>query len=108
MRALIITAISIVGLLITGSTVYADNNNDPGTNKRQQIQKNRIKEGLRSGELTVHETLHLRKQQQHINRLERAYKSDGHLTRSERHNLHRAQNKTSRQIYKKKHNGRVR
>jgi len=77
---------------------------DPGINKRQRIQKNRVIGGVKSGELTRAETRRLVKQQRAINRLERSYKSDGHLTKRERVNLHRAQNRASRNIYRQKHN----
>jgi len=108
MKALAIVTISLISLLATSTMVFAGNTGDPGVNARQDIQKNRIKDGVRSGELTARETRRLRKQQQGISRLEKAYKADGHLSRSERRHLHRAQNKASKRIYQQKHDGQTR
>jgi hypothetical protein len=76
---------------------------DPGVNQRQQNQHQRIKQGVRSGELTRRETGRLAEEQRDIRQLERAYKSDGELTRAERADLHHEQNQSSRDIYRQKH-----
>lgn len=104
------TLISITSILLLGSSVsaFAGNTHDPRVNVRQEIQELRIKQGVRSGELTKAETQSLVRQQKRINKLERAYKSDGHLTLGERRNLAKAQNKASKDIYRKKHNPRKR
>jgi hypothetical protein len=44
----------------------------------------------------------VRETQRDIRQLERAYKSDGALTRAERIDLHHEQNQASRQIYRQK------
>lgn len=75
-----------------------------GVNKRQHHQTQRIKDGVKSGELTRRETRGLVHEQRDIRKLEREYKSDGELTRDERKDLHREQNQASRHIYKQKHN----
>lgn len=76
---------------------------DPRVNQRQQNQHQRIKQGVRSGELNRRETGRLAKEQRDVRQLERAYKSDGELTRAERVDLHREQNEASRHIYNQKH-----
>jgi hypothetical protein len=76
---------------------------DPGVNNRQQNQQQRIKQGVRSGELTRRETGALAREQRDVRQLERAYKSDGDLTRAERVDLHQEQNQASRHIYNQKH-----
>lgn len=76
---------------------------DPGVNARQQHQQQRVRQGVRSGELTRRETRNLAEEQRDIRQLERAYKSDGQLTRAERSDLHHEQNQASRDIYKQKH-----
>lgn len=76
---------------------------DPRVNQRQHNQHQRIKQGVRSGELTRHETRVLAREQRDVRQLERAYKSDGELTRAERVDLHREQNQASRDIHKQKH-----
>jgi hypothetical protein len=81
---------------------------DPGVNHRQHHQQSRIHQGVSSGELTRNETRRLQAEQRHIRREERLYKSDGHLTRGERADLHRDQNRASRDIYRQKHDAQVR
>lgn len=76
---------------------------DPGVNARQQNQRQRIQQGVRSGELTRRETGALAHEQRDVRQLERAYKSDGELTRAERVDLHQEQNQASRDIYDQKH-----
>jgi len=74
-------------------------------NQRQHNQADRIKQGVRSGELTKDETRGLVKEQREIRQTERQYKADGVLTRDERRDLHQQQNQASRHIYKEKHDG---
>jgi hypothetical protein len=84
--------------------------NDPLTiNQRKQIQQDRIAQGVRSGELTPGETRNLESKEAGLNREEHAMRAadDGHLTAGDRATLNHQQNKLSRQIYDKKHNGRV-
>ncbi|WP_129775541.1 hypothetical protein [Peristeroidobacter soli] len=76
---------------------------DPGVNARQQNQRQRIQQGVQSGELTRRETGKLAREQRDVRQLERAYKSDGELTRAERVDLHQEQNQASRHIYNQKH-----
>ena len=87
---------------------FAGNANTPGVDKRQQIQKHRIGQGVRSGELTGRETVGLARQQGRVHRMERRAKSDGHVTGRERLRLHRAENRASRNIYRQKHDRRRR
>jgi hypothetical protein len=89
---------------------------DPGhprvtqVNERQQNQQNRIANGVKSGELTPHETAKLERQQQSIDRQEKRDMAahNGHLTKGEQAQLNRRQNRASANIYAKKHNGAVR
>ncbi|MGH8729098.1 MAG: hypothetical protein ACREV9_13325 [Burkholderiales bacterium] len=74
-----------------------------GVNERQHRQTHRIKDGVKSGELTKHETRGLVHEQRDIRKLEREYRSDGELTKDERKDLHQEQNQASRHIYKQKH-----
>jgi hypothetical protein len=76
---------------------------DPGVNERQRNERNRIGQGVRSGELTRDEASGLRSEQRDIRQTEREYKSDGSLTRTERRDLHQDQNEASRNIYAEKH-----
>lgn len=81
---------------------------DPGVNHRQHHQRQRIHQGVRSGELTRDEVRGLRGDQRDIHQQERAYKADGTLSREERRDLHRELNQASRGIYQEKHDGDVR
>ncbi len=77
-------------------------------NQRQHRQGKRIAQGVRSGALVRDEALKLGQQQARIQRQKRHYKADGIFTRKERMRIHRKQNTASRNIYRKKHNGRRR
>ena len=76
---------------------------DPRINARQHAQHDRIRQGVRSGELTRHETRQVAGEQRDIRQLERAYKSDGTLTGAERRDLRHEQNQASRNISQQKH-----
>lgn len=94
----------VAGLMGVASLSHADAGvRDPGVNARQQNQQQRVRQGVRSGELTRRETRALAGEQRDIRQLERAYKSDGKLTRAERVDLHHEQNQASRHIYNQKH-----
>jgi polyhydroxyalkanoate synthesis regulator phasin len=76
---------------------------DPGVNARQHVQRDRIGQGVRSGELTKQETKELAAEQRAIRKEEREYQSDGKLTKEERKDLHQDLNAASRNIYEQKH-----
>jgi polyhydroxyalkanoate synthesis regulator phasin len=80
-------------------------NRDPGVNRHQYHQEQRIQQGVRSGELTREETKALAQEQRAIRQEERAYKSDGKLNKEERKDLHQDLNQASRNIYQEKHDG---
>ena len=97
-------ALLVAGVLGVAGLSQADaGTRDPRVNARQQNQHQRVKQGVRSGELTRRETGALAHEQRDIRQLEREYKSDGTLTRSERVDLHQEQNQASRHIYNQKH-----
>jgi hypothetical protein len=77
-------------------------------NQRQHNQQARIHQGVRSGELTRHEARRLQGEQRHIRKEERAYRSDGHLSRAERADLNRDLNRSSRHIAAQKRDGQSR
>lgn len=101
-----LSATLMTGLLGLGSAAQADGRpgtRDPGVNSRQHHQQHRVKQGVRSGELTHDEAKGLRHDRREIRQKEREYKSDGKLTRDERKDLHQDMNQASRDIYKEKH-----
>ena len=81
---------------------------DPKVNQRQHHQHERIAQGVKSGELTRSEAKDLRGDQRELRQKERAYKSDGQLTKAERVDLHKDLNANSKEIYADKHNSDVR
>ena len=96
----ILAALSLATVVSTASA----GNNTPGVDKRQHNQATRIYNGVQNGSLTLNETGQLIRGQARIRRMERRFKSDGVVTAGERIRLHRAQNRQSRRIFRKKHN----
>ena len=99
---------AIAALTLTTVSVVEAGTRDPRVNARQHNQHARIVQGVRSGELTRHETRRLAETQRDVRQLERAYKSDGQLTRAERRDLNHEQNQASRAIRRQKHDGQSR
>jgi len=76
---------------------------DPGVNHRQQHQRARIHQGAHAGQLTKDERKTLTQEQRAIRQQERAYKSDGVLTRDERKDMHQDLTRAGKDIYNEKH-----
>jgi uncharacterized protein YdeI (BOF family) len=75
-----------------------------GVNERQQNQRDRIRQGVQSGELTGVEAARLRRQQSQIKLNEaRARQSGGEFTPRERARIQRQLNRSSGSIYRQKH-----
>ncbi len=72
--------------------------------RRQGRQSARIKEGVKSGELTKGEAARLRGQQRNIRRAEKKAQADGDVSGKEAAKLERMQDRASKNIYNKKHN----
>lgn len=75
---------------------------------KSRIQQRRIAEGVRSGELTRHETRLLGKQQRRIRHERREACADGVVTPGERREIRRDKRYANRNIFRKKHNRRDR
>ncbi len=77
-------------------------------NQRLENQHDRIRAGIRDDQLTKGEATRLRADDAAIHARERVYRQahDGTLTRGERRQLTRELNRTSRQIYRDRHNNR--
>jgi len=75
-------------------------------NQRRENQQDRIAQGVKSGQLTAHETASLERGEARVNRQIRTDRLDhnGHLTGGERARINGEQNRLSRQIYRDKHN----
>jgi hypothetical protein len=107
MKKLSAVVLTLAGVVAVAGASQADANStrDPHVNQRQHNQRERIQQGVKSGELTRRETGRLAEEQKDIRQLERAYKSDGTLTGAERRDLQHEQNQASRDIYRQKHDG---
>lgn len=93
--------LSVMFVLALGVTVPAQRT--PSVDRRQHRQKGRIQQGVNSGELTKREAHRLRRQQAGTKALEAKAKSDGTVSARERARLQRRENRTSRRIYRQKH-----
>ena len=69
---------------------------------RQNLQRTRIHEGVRSGELNRAEAARLRAGQRHVRRIERRAEADGQVSAEEKARLERAQDVQSRRIHRQK------
>ncbi len=76
--------------------------------KKERTQHQRIRQGVKSGELTPAEAANLRQGQKEIRQEVKTAKADGVITPGERKEIKKDQRKESRKIYRKKHNVRVR
>jgi hypothetical protein len=78
-------------------------------NERKDNQQDRIAQGVQSGQLTAGESANLETKESALNHEEHNMRAadDGYLTAADRAKLTHQQNSLSRQIYRKKHNGRV-
>jgi uncharacterized membrane protein YebE (DUF533 family) len=87
---------------------FAIGNTNAQTVRNGKTQHQRIKQGVKSGELTKAEALNLRNGQKEIRQEAVAAKADGVVTKDERKDIRQDRRQESRKIALKKHNGRVR
>src|SRR5258708_4801934 len=95
---LLIPAVLMIAIAASAQTAT------PGVTERQINQQERIKQGEKSGELTPKETRRLEAREAKIQHDKKVAKSDGTVTPAERAKLQREENRSSRAIYRKKHN----
>lgn len=97
-------AIAAAALIsVSGALASTASAGTPVLDQRQQNQAQRIRQGVRSGELTRPETRRLVHGQRELRRDERAAKADGVVTAEERAGLQREANQQSRRIHRQKH-----
>ena len=80
----------------------------PVVDAREHNQKARIKNGVKTGELTKVEAQKLRAEQRRIKLAEAKAKSDGTVTPAERAKLDAKQDRASKRILKNRHDGQKR
>jgi len=98
---------ALVALLAITSIANAQTHT-PVINRREHRQERRINQGVRSGELTRNEAHNLRHDERHIRNEKRLAMATGRMDGAERRHLRREENRTSRAIYRDKHNRRIR
>ncbi len=106
-RLLCLAVSCAISLAISAPSVQAGDS-APVIDKRMENQKNRIKDGVKSGSLTKKEARNLARRQKRIHKMEKDAAADGEITDEERRRLRRAQKRQSANIYRKKHNRRQR
>lgn len=80
----------------------------PALNATQRNERARIRQGVRSGELTRPEAARMRGREAGITAEKRAARADGIVTRGERRDIRHDEKSTSRAIYHQKHDSQVR
>ena len=95
--------ITLIAAAFMSGTMFAQEAT-PKINERQVDQQKRIRQGVRSGELTRKEARHLEAGAAKIQHDKMIAKADGKVTKAERAKLTREQNRESNAIYNKKHN----
>ncbi|HEY4323074.1 MAG TPA: hypothetical protein VGN20_03785 [Mucilaginibacter sp.] len=106
MKIKIFGGLLIAALAIT--SIAQAQTHTPVINKRQHNQERRINHGVRSGQLTRNEAHHLRTDERRVAMNKHMYKANDRVTPGERRQLRHEENRTSRTIYRDKHNNRVR
>lgn len=104
-RIFVLSVISMFGLSLgVASSAYAG---PPA--ERQMKQRARIHHGVKTGELVPREARKLKAEQRHIQKTKRRMRADdGKLGPAERARLDRMQDRSSRRIFRAKHNTRAR
>ena len=100
MKKIFSLALSAVFILGLSAATFA---HTPYINRRERHEQQRIRQGIRSGELTRREAARLELQQGRIRGYEWYARSDGHVSRTERRHLDRMLDRASRDIYRQKH-----
>lgn len=98
MKIKILSALAIV-------LAFSITNADAQIKQRAKNQHHRIKQGVKSGEITKAEAVNLRNDQKEIRQDVREAKvNDGKITKGERKEIKQEQRQASRKIFRKKHN----
>lgn len=86
------------------SNVFVTAQPTPGVNLTQKNQSKKIRQGIRSGELSRKESRQLIHEQKLIQLQKKMMKADGIITKKERARLKQNQARAKANIYVKKHN----
>jgi uncharacterized metal-binding protein len=97
---------TLVALFAASANAQTPSMATPHIDKVQTNQQTRINQGVASGALTPTETAQLTQQQTRIATDKAHAQADGVVTKAERKHLRHEQRHASRNIFRKKHNGR--
>jgi peptidoglycan hydrolase CwlO-like protein len=106
MNVKIILAIAIFSTVSFAASAQTTTTAKPVSTIKNDRQ--RIRQGVQSGELTKAEAARLKAQTAKVNQERKDYKADGVVTTEERKDLRQDKKRLSRRIYKQKHDGQVR
>jgi len=111
-KGLVLGSVVLAALCAPVVWAQSDNSatNQPATiQQRKKNQQDRIAQGIRSGQLTPREAANLENKEQGVNRELKGMRqaNGGKLSKADRQVVNQQQNKLSKQIYNKKHNGRT-
>ena len=102
-------AVGAAALLLSGSVLIGTASaGTPVLDKREHNQAQRIRQGVKSGELTRPETRRLVAGEARLHANEAAAKADGVVTARERARLQAEANRESARIYRQKHDAQTR
>jgi len=102
MKRFTVNSLAVCFVFVVSTTAM----NAATVNQRRENQQDRIGQGVKSGQLTAHETASLEGKESRLNHQIRHERrnDNGHLTAGERARVNREQNTLSRDIYRDKHN----
>jgi hypothetical protein len=101
---LMFVSVIAVGCLALVSFAQEGDKHPPNINQRQENQKDRIKDGVKDGDINKKELGRLALEQRQIRRKEERFKSDGDFTKGERARVQRQLGQSSRHITRAKRN----
>jgi len=98
----------VAGTLTLASFPAMAETSSPGIDRREANQQGRIYQGVDSGQVTPKEFNRLENEQARIRAAEARMKADGTYNRRERYRTQQMLDRSSRHVYRAKHNNRVR
>ena len=103
MRSIALSTVLVALLAGVIAMPVAAAERERGFNARQGMQQERIRQGVRQGDLTRGEARQLRSDVRSVRREARAFGSDGNVSAGERRHLRRDLNAVSRNIHEQRH-----
>ena len=94
----------VAGMILTSASFTASAQASPAAKiSTLENDKDRIHQGVKSGELTKKEAVRLRTQTARVRHEQKEYREDGVITPAERKDLRKDKKRLSKNIYKQKH-----